>query len=694
MARRLVFDLESDGLIPKMTRIHSLCLKDADTGELWSCHDHVTEPSFTIDVETGIKMLQEADQIIGHNVIGFDIPAIQKIYPWFSPDEDKVFDTLVAARLIWPNIADTDYARIRRGKTTLPMGLAGLHKLDAWGHRVGLWKGDYAKTRVEELKKQHDREGLAPPTEEEELEYTWGSWNQDLQDYCDQDVEVSDKLFKLIQTKQGWDKALTLEHQVAWIIAEQTRNGFGFNTEKAEELVYTLMTEKAVLEDKLRDLFKPWFAPDGPVKSWKKDMRMKTGEIRVAGARRQPIKLMVFNPGSRDQIADRLVKVYGWEPKEFTPSGQPKVDETVLENLEWPEAQKLAKYFQVKKILGQLSDGNRAWLKYAKEDRIHGSVNTNGAVTGRATHSHPNLAQVPSPKAYRGAECRELFGPLDPEHVQIGCDVSGLELRMLGHFMAAHDGGAYAREVVEGDVHWANVQALGIVSPGTLRTDSPDMDLVSYVRHSVYRNGTKTFIYAFLYGAGGEKIGLIVYEMAQAEEAKAAETEGMEPTIREAFFKKGRGKPSPEELKRVGNRLKRNFLEKTPALKKLIKGVTMAAEKNGFLKGLDGRKLHVRSPHAALNTLLQSAGALVCKQWLVEFHRLLREHGLTDKVKQMAWVHDEAQLSVHKDLIREDGTSIVGELCIQAIKAAGEFFNIRVPLDGEYIIGKNWKDCH
>lgn len=260
---------------------------------------------------------------------------------------------------------------------------------------------------------------------------------------------------------------------------------------------------------------------------------------------------------------------------------------------------------------------------------------------------------------------------------------------MLGHFMAAHDGGAYAREVVEGDVHWANVQALGIVAPGTKRVADHDTDAISYIRHRVYRDGTKTFIYAFLYGAGGEKIGVIVYEMAQAEEGK-----DLDPVIREQFFKKAKGKPSPEELKRVGNRLKKNFLEKTPALKKLIKGVTESATERGWLKGLDGRRLHIRSPHAALNTLLQSAGALVCKRWLVEFHSLLEESGLTDKVLQMAWVHDEVALSVHKDLIRVDGTSIVGELCIQAIKAAGEFFNLRVPLDGEYMVGANWAETH
>lgn len=683
--KTLIFDLEADGFLDTAMTIHSLVLKDPETGEVRSCHDQDPERNDTI--EDGLHQLLQADLIVGHNIIKYDIPLIQKFYPWFTPRKEAVVDTLVCSRLIWPNIEDTDFTRIRKGKTTLTPKLAGNHSLEAWGHRVGLWKGDYAKQREEWLKERHAVEGLDPPTKEEIRDHVWGSWNSEMQKYCVQDVEVTEKVYDLCLSKEYSPLALRLEHEVAWIIAEQERFGFGFDEAKAWALHADLTKERIGLEEGLRDLFPPWYAPDGSPKAWKKTMKMKTGETRLAGAVRQPIKLVVFNPASRDHIADRLQKVYGWRPTEFTPSGKPQVDENILSGLPWPEAKKLAKYFQVKKILAQLAEGDKAWLKFVKDGRIHGSCNTNGAVTGRATHSFPNIGQVPSIKAYRGAECRELFGPPGDGYVQIGCDVSGLELRMLGHFMAKFDDGAYAREVVEGDVHWANVQALGLLEEGTVRVKDETLGEV-YIRHGVYRDGTKTFIYAFLYGAGGEKIGTIIFEMGRAEEDK-----GLDPQIRKKFFK-GKQKPTAAELKRVGNRLKKDFLARTPALKKLIEGVTKKAEDKGALKGLDGRQLHIRSPHAALNTLLQSAGALVCKQWLVEFHRLLEEHGLKDRVHQMAWVHDEVQLAVCKSLIREDKTSVVGELCLEAIDRAGKFFDIRVPLEGEYIVGSNWRECH
>lgn len=681
----LLFDIETNGLLEEMTTIHSLVLKDPDSGEVFSYTDH-DYAGKAGNIAEGVERLMEADLMVGHNIIRFDIPAIRKLFSKFQPKITNVFDTMAISRVLWPNLDEVDWRKIKAGKVTLPGGLAGSNKLEAWGHRLGLHKGDYAAEMENWLKEAHHLEGLPPPTKEEMAKYTWGTWSKDMQKYCELDVEVTHALFDKVQEKRLDQRAIDLEMEVAWIIAEQERNGVGFNLPAAEKLVQELQIERAQLFEELTSLFRPWWVPDGKPKAWAKDMKMATGEIRIKGAVRQPIKLQVFNPGSRDQIADRLQRLRGWIPKEFTDGGKPKVDEAILADMPWPEAQQLAKYFQVNKLLGQLSDGDKSWLRFEQKGRIHGSVNPNGAVTGRATHSYPNLAQVPSIKAYRGTDARALFGPLSEDHVQIGADVSGLELRMLGHFMFRHDDGAYAREVVEGDVHWVNVQALGLVEDGTLKADEAEG---LYILHKVFREGTKTFIYAFLYGAGGEKIGTIIYEIALAEEVKAGSS-----SIRKTFFR-GKRTVDAKLLTSVGNRLKRNFLEKTPALKHLIDGVKGKAEAQGYLVGLDGRHLHVRSPHAALNTLLQSAGALVCKRWLVEFHRLLDEHGLKDRVFQMLWVHDEVQLSVHKSLVNEDGeTSIVGGLCVQAIERAGKYFNIRVPLTGEYKIGANWAECH
>jgi DNA polymerase I-like protein with 3'-5' exonuclease and polymerase domains len=285
------------------------------------------------------------------------------------------------------------------------------------------------------------------------------------------------------------------------------------------------------------------------------------------------------------------------------------------------------------KRIGQIAEGDQAWLKQVKADgRIHGSVNTNGAVTGRATHSHPNIAQVPAVGIKYGHECREMFCVTSGKKL-VGIDVSGLELRMLGHYMAKYDDGAYAKEVINGDIHTANQQAAGLES----------------------RNDAKRFIYAFLYGAGPAKIASVTGRKTRAE----------------------------------GAAIKDQFLRKTPALKRLIEAVQFAAEKREHLIGLDGRRLHIRSAHAALNTLLQSAGALVCKRWLVELHKLLAAEGLAGQVKQVAWIHDEVQLEVPEDL-----AETVGKLAVEAIIIAGNYFNIRVPLDGEYKIGNNWAECH
>lgn len=667
---RYVFDLESDGLLDQLTKIHSLVLKDIDTGDV---------ESFTPQhIEEGVRLLQRAEQIIGHNIIKFDIPALQKVFPWFNPEEAKVRDTLVCTRLIWSDIFDKDLRNIRSNKIRMPMKLAGSHSLEAWGWRLGNWKGDYSKQKEDEYLEYCHLEGLPKPSKEEIAQYVWAEWSQEMQDYCEQDVEVTEQLWELICGKNYSQEAIDLEHDVAWIIAQQERNGFGFDLEAAEKLYHELTLERIELEESLTSLFEPWWAKDGTkTKKWARTMRMKDGTIRLKDAEYTPVKQVIFNPGSRDHIADRLQRVKGWKPKDFTEGGKPKVDETVLSQLPWPEAKQLAKYFQVKKILGQLGDGDKAWLKFAKNGKIHHNVNTNGAVSGRATHSFPNIAQVPSGRAYKGKECRALFRPLDPSHVQVGCDVSGLELRMLGHFMAKYDGGEYGRQVVEGDVHWVNVQALGLVPEGTERDEH------KFIVHAVFRDGTKTFIYGFLYGAGDEKVGSLVLEIAAAEEERAGAS-----SVRARFFQ-GKRRVGSRQLRQTGRRLKADFLEKTPALKKLIEGVKKAANTKGYLRGLDGRFLHVRSDHAALNVLLQSAGALVCKRWLVEFHKLLRENNLHNVCFQMAWVHDEVQLSVVREYADE-----VGKLCVQAIENTQQHFNIRVPLTGEYKVGENWRDCH
>jgi len=596
--KKLLFDIETDGLLDVLTKVHSLVIKDTDTGQRWSCAD---KPGY-MPVKDGVRMLMEADLVIGHNIIKFDIPALQKVYPWFDIAVDRMRDTLVLARLLWADVGDIDAKRVNKG---FPRKLIGAHSLEAWGFRLGVLKGEFGKTS------------------------DWSAWTPEMQAYCEQDVEVTDALWKRIAAKEPAPRAVTLETWFAYIIAKQERFGYTFDRDKAVKLYMTLLEKRQEIDRELKKFFGSWYVSLGTFTP--KANNSKAGYTK--GAPFTKLKLVEFNPSSRQQIANRLIKLYGWKPQAFTESGQPQVDEDILADLPYPPCKLLAERFMLEKRIGQLAEGDNAWLKLERNGRIHGSVNTIGAVTGRCTHSYPNVAQVPSVRAPYGAECRELFCA-PPGMTQVGADASGLELRCLAHYMARYDGGAYAQLLLTGDVHTANQQAAGLPT----------------------RDNAKTFIYAFLYGAGDEKIGQIV------------------------------GKGAKE-----GKRLKESFLKKTPALKRLKDAVAFKVKQHGFLTGIDGRKLKVRSEHAALNTLLQSAGALLVKQATVNLYQELTRRGYvwgTDWA-MVAHVHDEYQLHVRTELAEE-----VSKVAVWSFQQAGRDFDWRCPLDGEAKLGANWKECH
>lgn len=603
----VLFDLESNGLLDDVTEIHCLVTQDTETKEV-RVFSSAPETYGTEPLESGVSFLMEAQakgkQIGGHNVIKYDIPVLQKIYPHFQVNQDLVIDTIVLTRLIWTNIKDIDSGLLKKGK--LPGKLFGSHKLEAWGYRLGVMKGEY--------------------------QGGWKSLNADMLKYCIQDVAVTFALWEKIESKNYSSMAIELEHQVQWLIAQQERNGFRFDTNKAAVLYSELCQKRSDLERKLKEFFGSWVVqlPDFIPK------RNNKTKGYIAGVPVKRSKVIEFNPSSRDHIADRLINLYGWTPTEFTEGGKPKVDEVVMAALSYEPCPLLLEYLLVQKRIGQLAEGDQAWLKLVKEGFIHGTVTTNGAVTGRATHSHPNVSQVPASDAPYGKACRELF-TVPEGWILVGADASGLELRCLAHFMARWDGGKYAEVLLTGDIHSMNQQAAGLPT----------------------RSNAKTFIYAFLYGAGDAKIGAIVN--GSAEE---------------------------------GRKLKARFLSKTPAIKKLKEAVTAAVKAKGNLKGLDGRILHVRSAHSALNTLLQSAGALICKKWLVLLEQSLKEEGLVHgwhgDYAFCAWSHDECQIACRNQEVA-DKVRLIAESCVAK---AGEFFNFRCPLAGESKVGANWSETH
>jgi len=617
--KRYFFDLESNGLLDTMDRIHSLVLKNLDTGEIISgvappyCHHyHSPNGARIVDINEAVDELALGDEIIGHNIIKFDIPALQLIYPWFKP-RNKVTDTLVLSRLMYGNLADRDFDRIKKQAAQFsgvqyPSKLIGSHGLKAWGYRLGFYKGDFGQ------------------------DTDWQLWSPEMQSYCEQDVLVTEKLYFHFAKLGLPEQAVKIEHDFCEIIAKQERHGFAFDSTKAVDLYQRLVKRRLELSQELQTAFPPKRVEEVFIPKVNNKSR---GYVK--GEPFTKVSYVDFNPSSRQMIGDRLMAM-GWEPEEFTTSGQAKIDETILQKLPYPEAALLAEHFLVEKRIGQLAEGEQAWLKLARQGRIHGSVNTNGAVTGRCTHSNPNVAQVPSVGAAYGAECRELF-TVRHGYSLVGADLSGLELRCLAHFMARYDGGRYGEIVINGDIHTENQHAAGLPT----------------------RNNAKTFIYAFLYGAGPVKIGSIVAPQA-----------------------------SEEEQRKIGIRLRKAFLKKLPALKKLIDAVEIAADR-GYLLGLDGRKLHVRSKHAALNVLLQSAGALIAKVATIIAYEDLIAAGLVwgKDFAQVAHVHDEMQFEVRKGL-----EETVGKIVTDAMRKAGEHFNFRCPIAGEWKSGSNWKETH
>ncbi|WP_109798694.1 DNA polymerase [Novosphingobium meiothermophilum] len=680
----IVFDIETNGLLDQLTVIHCINMIDRETGERLRFNNHPDRAGRPPDgtILDGLRRLSEAPEIAGHNIVNFDVPALQKIYPTFKP-KGEIHDTLVYSRVVWTDLKDIDFKAIKRRKRPddfLKRNLTGRHSLEAWGYRLVSYKGDYGP------KKEAEGKALGL-TRDALVDYVWGTFNPEMDDYCEQDCEVTLKLLEKIEDQGYSYEALKLEMDVAQIIDLQEKHGFMLDIPAAEALAAEMTATQAELDRELRAAFKPWYAPvveKGRIvtktptrKVWLKGVT-SSGEVVKrsvdAGWAHCPVQLVEFEPSSRQKIANRLTSVYGWEPQEFTPSGQPKIDETTLDALAYPEVSLLKDYLIVSKALGFLATGEKALLKMVKPDgRIHGRVNSNGAVTGRMTHSDPNVAQVAKVKVDKdgnilkgirggyGYELRSLFTVPKGKKL-VGVDAEGLELRMLSHYMARYDGGKYADTVVNGDkkdgtdVHSVNRDLVGLNT----------------------RDNAKTWKYAYLYGAGNWKLGFTAYE-DMGDNKRAAFNAKYPP-----------GKAKDDALSRLGATGRRKIEQGLPALGALQAAVQEKA-KTGYLRGLDGRKLRVRGMHSALNTLLQSGGAIVMKKALVLAYEEFLARGWTHG-KEFAFVanvHDEFQIEAEEHLAEE-----IGSIAAAAIRRAGEAFNLRCPLAGSKDIGIRWSDTH
>ena len=469
----------------------------------------------------------------------------------------------------------------------------------------------------------------------------WDTLTPEMEEYAKQDIVVVRAIFHSLKSVLAWGHAADTEHSVQWALAAQERNGFKLDLEYATRLEGHLRGELLIEAEAVKSVFPPVWISAGEFTP--KGNNKKQGYN--AGCPLTKVRLEYFNPSSRIQIGKRLQGL-GWKPKDFGKDAYPTVDEKILVTLPYPEAKRLVRYFTISKKLGQLSDGKGGWLKLVQPDgRVRGRVNGNGAITCRMAHSKPNTANIDS-----SPEMRRCWIARDG-WVLVGADASALEACMFAHFLHRYDNGSYRDKYIlsDEDLHTANMNAIkaqGIV---------------------VARQGAKRLLYAKLYGAQFPKLGRTVKEEQRA--AGIAVSVGPDKVIGA----------------KVNQALERTLIGIKPLTAKLQE---VCKANKGWIRGLDGRSMVIKSQHSILNTLLQGAGALVMKKALA----ILWERGKGTYGHLWAFcanVHDEWQMECQPDFAEE-----LGQMAVQAIRDAGTFYKLRCPLDGEFKVGSNWSETH
>ena len=597
----LVFDLETNGLYDQATKVFCVVIYDINKQQTFSYGPD--------SIADALAHLATADCFIGHNLIFYDIPVLQKLHSFVS--KARIIDTLICTRLIWPkellNDLDTEqYPQV-------PTSMRGSASLKAWGWRLADNKINFKD---------------------------FSQYSEEMLEYCIQDVVITTRLWQKIANENYAESALKLEHDFAIAINRQIRSGIPFDVDASLALVDELRAKQQDIETKLKEIFPPIkhetvFIP--------KVNNKNRGYIK--GEPFTKVTYETFNPGSRQQIVDRLQTKYGWTPEKNTEKGNPVLDDDVLESLPYPEAKVLAEYMLVKKRLGQIAEGNNAWIKLVNNDtgRMHGDVVTNGCITGRCAHRNPNMGQVPAGYSPYGKECRSFFhAPLGWQ--LLGIDAKALELRCLAGYLAIWDNGEYAKLVTnpEIDIHIINQELFGVAT----------------------RDISKRLLYAVLYGAGYLKAGSIIDPNEKNEAV----------------------------LRKLGSTAINSFMKGVPALRHLKEEIENTLKQRSYLIGLDGRQLYCRSAFKGLNVLLQSAGACIMKQVVINI-----QNNITNNLslvygedwEQMLMIHDEVQVAAKPEHIVK-----IQEQAMAAFPQAQEFFGFRCLIEGDSRVGSNWAETH
>lgn len=695
--KRLHFDIEADGFLDTVTRVHCIHAKDVDTKQKFAFGPDA--------IAQGLELLDKADEGIAHFGIGYDFAVLDKLHGFKLK---KATDSYVVVKTMRPSQKDSDTGLVKIGK--LPGKLHGKHSIEAWGYRLGVQK-------------------LHADIED------WSVYTPEMGERCESDVDVQDALWDWLKPEAYSQDAIEREHRIAVICRMMEAAGFPVDRKALEELHVMLLGKQEKIGKELIAEFGSWYepikkslSPDGTAQTWTPKRPSKEhgywGEYVPAEKVMDPftkelvetdkkvfkgypltkIEKVTFNPSSRRHSIKKL-KELGWEPEAFTENGEAKLDDDVLEAMadSFPQATKLVEYLLLDKRLGQIADGDNAWLKkIGDDDRMHGAMDPMGTVHSRASHFSPNMGQVPASKSPYGAECRSAFGPNgkkvrdlafkgtaadlkavgDEEVVQVGADMSGLQLRALAHLLHPLDGGAYSDIVSSGDVHWSHTQAMGLVGPDEPRDKHSEL-------HNILREkGAKTFGYSYLFGCFPPKSGRVVRDCLITARNKNPEWGYL---FDKFFCEEVKGKKRIRSDKAVGLEVRKSFDERLKLSKLHAKLKACMKHFKNHLPGLDGRLVPCRSDHSALNFACSSIEAILCKEWIIQSYDALIAKGLRWGVDFwfLCWVHDELQVACRKSIAKE-----VGETLVACALKAGETLQFRVPLASEFKIGRNWAECH
>ena len=513
---RLAFDIETNGLLNSVSKVHCVAIVDLDTGEAAAYGPD--------QIPTALAHLGRAVYLTGHNVCGFDLEVLRRLYGWTPPTGVKVVDTLIVSRLIFSDISALDDQAGAMGDPPLGV-LRGRHSLEAWGQRLGI-----------------------PKVGADIVD--WSTFTPAMRERCEGDTVLTRALWQFLQPGGYSQTALELEYRVAGVVDQIVADGVPFARASAERLATQWQARRDALENELARQFSG------------------------------------VNFSSREQLG-KLLESRGWVPEHRTEkTNAAKIDDDTLESISeaYPEFSGLAEHYILGRRLGQLVNGPRSWCENVGDDnRIHGGIIPIGTPHFRAAHAGPNLAAVPNPKKQKpfATECRALFRA--PAGWKIVCsDQAGLQDRGLAHYLARYDGGAYAATFSDPnalDTHWRSTAALGMIDALTARDKGNAL-------HETLRDGAKRFRYAFLYGVGAVKAGIIIADTIRAAQRVDAD---VGRALAQRFFG-GNLHPNETALKQVGRTALNNFEAALPGLRQLRERLQTFVGDRGFLPGLDGRK--------------------------------------------------------------------------------------------------------